>query len=118
MCFVHAEEAGVHRDVKRKVKIRCTDAARKRSAERSLQAARAKRKQRFGVGKEESRANLILATPEFSIPIGGELIVGVFPRFADDERPCGAGRACDRRNQKAVRIIELRALGTALEVKQ
>src|SRR5882724_8941760 len=118
MCFVYAEEAGAHRDVKRKVKIRCTDAAGKRSTKGSLQAAGAKRKQRFGVGKEESRANLVLAAAQFPIPIGGELIVGIFSRFADNERPRAARRSRDRGDQKAVWIIELRALGTALEVEQ
>ena len=57
----------------------------KRAAERGLQAAGAEGQAGFGVGEERSGRKFVLAAAEFAVPVGGELVVGVFAGPADDE---------------------------------
>ena len=79
MRLVHAEESRADRNIVGKIQVRGADAAGKRAAQRSLQAAGAEGQEGFRIGEEETGGNFVLAAVEFPVPVGGELIVGIFP---------------------------------------
>src|SRR5882724_7360103 len=89
MRFGGVEKAGAHRRIKREIQGRGADAAGERAAKRFLEVARSKREEAFGIRKEESSSDFVLAVVKFPVPVGRKLIVREFPRVADGE---GAGR--------------------------
>src|SRR3981189_67335 len=111
MRFAGGEEAALQREIIREIEVGGGDAAGECAAERSLEAAGAEGKDGFRIGKEEARGDLVLAAAKFTIPVGGELIVSVLSRLANNEGTRVAGGAGNRGDQKPTRAAaELVAL--------
>src|SRR5271169_1237073 len=102
------QESGIHRRVKRKVQRRRADTAGQRAAQRFLQVAAAERQKALGIGKEKPGGKFVLAAAEFAVPVGCELVVGIFSRPADGER--ARCRVAARNQQSVGRPAELVAL--------
>src|SRR5947207_15035792 len=81
MCFCETQEAIANRQVERKIQIRLAD----RAAERGSQTTGAKWELRAEVGKEESSRKLIVAAIEVAVVVDRKLVVGIFPRFAENK---------------------------------
>src|SRR6195256_2555031 len=110
MRFAGGEEPALQREIIGEVKIGGADAAGECAAEGSLEAACAEGKKRFRIGEEEAGGNFVLAATEFAVPVGGELVVGVFSGLADNKGAGAAGGAGNRGDQKPARAAELVAL--------
>jgi hypothetical protein len=83
--FIDAKETSGDRQVIREIEVGGTDAAGKSAAQRSLQTAGAEGKDRFCVGEIKAGTNFVLASAEFAVVVGGELVVRVFAGAAFDE---------------------------------
>src|SRR6266850_340564 len=127
MRFADSEEPALQRQVVRKVEIGRGDAAGEGAPEGSLEAAGAEGKQRFRIGEEEAGGEFVLAATEFVVPVGGELVVGVFSRLAPDKRACIddrrggawiAGHAGHPQNRGEQEAVGVTAKLIALEIKQ
>lgn len=94
------EEPRVNWRIKWKVQSAGTYTAGKRAAQRLGKVAATKRQERFRIGKEESRRDLVLPSTELTVPVGSELVICVFAGAANRKgtRACGAAR-----NQEAIR---------------
>ena len=124
MGFRDAEETAGNGQVVWEIQIGGADTAGQSAAERSLQTAGAEGQERLGVGEKETRGYFVRAAAEFTVPIGGELVVGVFAGAADDEgrgvetdgavsrihSDTGIRRIANGRKQEAAGIAELIAL--------
>src|SRR5882762_1681045 len=115
MGFAGGEEPALQRETIGEVKIGGADAAGECAAEGSLEAACAEGKKRFRIGEEEAGGNFVLAATEFAVPVGGELVVGVFSGLADNEGAGAAGGAGNRGDQKPTRAT---AELVALEIQE
>src|ERR1700704_4723388 len=100
MRFAGGEEPALQREIIGEVKIGGADAAGECAAEGSLEAACAEGKKRFRIGEEEAGGNFVLPATEFAVPVGGELVVGVFSGLADNEGTGVAGGAGNSGDQK------------------
>src|SRR5215475_7814950 len=100
MRFGHIQKARMDGRIKWKIQGSRADAARQGAAERLWQVTSAKRQERFTVREEKACGEFVLPAAEFAIPVGCELVVGVFARAADGE---SAGGRIAAGNQKAVR---------------
>ncbi len=79
------EEAGVHRRIKGEVQRGRGDAGGQGAAEGFLEVAATEGQEAFGIGEEEADGKFVLTVAKFAVPIGGELVVGVFSGAADGE---------------------------------
>src|SRR5712692_1173821 len=77
-----SQEAVAHRERVGKVQV----GSRNRAPERRLQAARAKRFERFRIGIEKAFGDFVVSAMEFAVPVRRELIVCIFSGLADRER--------------------------------
>src|SRR5712664_1040579 len=115
MRFAGGEETALQREIVRKVEIGRADTAGKCAAEGSLEAAGTEGKKRFRIGEEEAGGDFVLSATKFAVPIGGELVVGVFSRLADNEGARTAGGAGNRGDEEPARAA---AELVALEIQE
>ena len=100
MCLSKIEEPRVNGRIKRKVQSAGTYTAGKRAAQRLGKVTATKGQERFRIGKEKSRRELVLPSTKLTVPVGSELVIRVFAGAANRKgtRACGAAR-----NQEAIR---------------
>src|SRR6266481_2219821 len=87
MRFRSVEETRAHRRVEGEIQRRRADAARQCAPKRFLEIASAKRQETFRIRVEKTRRDLVLAAPEFPVPVRRELVVGKFSGLAQGEGP-------------------------------